>query len=190
MDNIEFWLTGEQANALVNFAKVYIDMEGVREDLKHALCKKVKGGFEVLMARGFGAAKLILSVDCGVTEGESFLIRIPSKTFDKKSAVKVTAGEKTTTWDDGSITQVLGVTFDSFPDIEGYYWKEREESVKIWIDPEIFANVLKRFDKKSPVMFSITNKKEPIYIQQGKDKSKRAFILPVNVREYERVDMA
>ena len=179
MAEIKFSMRTEALNVLVEFAKALIDTKAQMVHLRNAHCVVHGHDLVVSLVNPHSAARVTVPIIEKIEDGIGFDIRVPKKVDAKvypTVSFTVDTSSDTCEFTAGGLSEIVQLEHGVFPNIDKY-WDERDGVRKIGLNPALLLNAMKAFDKKKPVVLSMTNAKEPLYITQG--DSKKCFVLPV-----------
>ena len=183
MAEIKFSMQTEVLNALVGFAKSFVDIKSRMVQLRNVHCVAHGYNLEVSLVNNNAAAKVVVPILDEIKDGTEFDIKVPKK-VDKRvhqiAIFTVDTGSETCKCNVGGLCETMELEHGAFPNIDSY-WTEQEDVRKIGLNPALLMNALKAFDKNVPVVLSMTSAKKPLYITQG--DSKKCFVLPMRVEE-------
>ncbi len=179
MAKIRFSMWSDTLNTLVNFAKAFVDTKSRMVQLRNVHCVAHGFNLEVTLVNNNAAAKVVIPILDEIKDGTEFDINVPKRVDTRVNTTVVFIVDTDSclrVCEVGNSRESTYVESGVFPNIDKY-WDERDGVRKIGLNPALLLNALKAFDKKKPVVLSMTNAKEPLYITQG--DSKKCFVLPV-----------
>ena len=179
MAEIRFSMWGDVLNTLVDFTKAFVDPKSRMVQLRNVHCVAHGCNLEVILVNNNAAAKVVVPILDEIKDGTGFDIKVP-KRIDTRVYTVVTFIVDTESGlnvcEMGNLRESTYIESGVFPNIDKY-WDERENVRKIGLNPALLLKALKAFNRKKPVVLSMTNEKEPLYITQG--DSKKCFVLPM-----------